>query len=341
MDLKNNRELEFALEDFKKYKIVNQDKRESSVNRYLMNIRSFFAWTKKENPEEITMEDVQDYIIHLKVDQKNSINTQKIKQASIRIFYDWYSKRYHIKNPCELIGPIQEEIKIPSMFTPDELTRMVYSCKTSKPIGRRDAAILCLLADTGIRVSECQALNIGSIQIHENNFALVVPRIKSRERLVPFGYLTAGAMVAEFFAAYYQDIKYVQNHRDSDPLFIQYGRKHHGGRLNISGIKGVIARARKNADITKRISTHSFRHFFGTYSVIHGTRVEQLRILMGHAWLETTMRYIHIADVISPETIKLRGTTDLQAPKHQTGFVQILKKAREKLNHDIKEGGKF
>jgi site-specific recombinase XerD len=326
------------LEEFRKYKVVNQDKRESSVNRYILNIRKFFAWIKKENPEEITMEDVQDYIIYLKVDQKNSTNTQKIKQASIRIFFDWYSKRHHIKNPCELIGPIQEEIKIPSMFTPDDLTRMVYSCNTSKPIGRRDAAILCLLADTGIRISELMALNLGSIQIHENNFTLVVPRVKSRERLVPFGQLTAGAMVAEFFAAYYQDIKYVQNFKDSDPLFVQYGPKHHGARLGLKGIKGVITRVRKNSEITKRITAHSFRHFFGTYSVINGTRVEQLRLLMGHAWLETTMRYVHIADVISPETIKHRGTTSLQAPKHQTGFVQILKKAREKLNHDMKEG---
>jgi len=327
-------ELKDILEEFKKFKLVNQDKRESSIIRYLMNIRAFFKWIRKDDPDQVTMEDVQNYIIHLKVDQKNSVNTQKIKQASIRIFYDWYSKRYHMKNPCELIGPIQEEIKIPSMFTPDELTRMVYSCDTSKAIGRRDAAILCLLADTGIRISECRALNLGSIQIHENNFALVVPRVKSRERMVPFGYLTAGAMVAEFFAAYYQDIKYVQNFKDNDPLFVQYGPKDHGDRLNIAGLKGVIRRARKNANITKRITAHSFRHFFGTYSVIHGTRVEQLRLLMGHAWLETTMRYIHIADVISPETIKHRGTTDLQAPKHQVGFVQILKKAREKLNLD-------
>jgi site-specific recombinase XerD len=326
-----NNSLNETLEEFRRYETLTRHVKERSTSKYINYLKMLFSYIDKE-PDEVSHRDIENYILHIKVDLKNAINTQKVKLAAIRIFYGWYSKRYHAQNPTELFGPIQEEVKIPVMPTPDELTRMVDACDISKDIGRRDAALICLFADTGIRVSECAALNVNNIQVHAHNFVLLVPRIKSRERMIPFGQLTQGAMVGEFFAAYFQDIKYLKNYKETDPLFKQMGPCYKDGRLGIVGIYKIIKKYSKQAEIGRRISPHSFRHFFGTYSVINGTRVEHLRTLMGHAWLETTMRYVHLAEVIEPDSIRMRGTSSLKAPPAATGFVEILNRARKKIH---------
>jgi site-specific recombinase XerD len=315
------------IEEFRRYQLGTKGNKERSVNNYLKYLRMFFNYIGK-NPGEITGEDVENYIIHLKVELKNAINTQKIKQTALRIFYAWFCRKYQYQNPCEWLHPIQEEVKIPIMPTPDELTRMVYSCDVTTDIGRRDAAIICLLADTGIRLSEIVALNLSSIQVHENNYLLVVPRIKSWERLVPFGALIKGKLIAEFFSAYYNDIVYIKQYNPHDPLFKQDGPIIKGGRLSARGIRRIIAKYTALAEVDKNITPHSMRHFFGTYSIINGTTLQDLKPLMGHARIETTMRYVHIKQMLTAESVSKRGTSGLKAPDSHTGFVEMMRKTR-------------
>lgn len=319
-----NYDLKKIMDEFYIYKTARSAK-DRTAKGYIKALNSFFRWVGK-HPRQVTIDDIDHYMVYLKVERKNSTNTQKLKQAAIRLFYRWYANRYHIPNPTDSMIPLPEEIKVPVMPTPDEFTRMVYACDLSTFTGRRDAALLCLLADTGIRRSECSALNVGNIQLYEKNYMCIVPRIKSRQRMVPFGELTNGAFVGEFFSSYYQEIKFVKQYKPDDPLFKQVGIRYKGDRLGPKGVSGVVVRYAKKAEIGRPITAHSFRHFFGTYSVIHGTPVHELRQLMGHAWLETTMRYVHIAELIVGNSLKQRATTNLVAPKQWTGFVANIKK---------------
>lgn len=312
-----------VLDEFARYKL-GRNCRQSSVKNYVGNLKYFFTYVNK-NPQDITLEDIEDYIIHLKVDKKNSINTQKIKQSAIRYFFAWHSVKYHYDNPAVDLPALPEEVKVPVMPTPDEFTRMVYSCDQSTFLGRRDAALLCLMADTGIRRSECSALNVYNVELHRNHYMLIVPKIKSRERAVPFGKLSAGAMVGEMFTAYMQEIKYVLNYKPDDPLFKQNGIRFKDGRLGPQGVNFIIKKCAKRAGIERPIVAHSMRHFFGTYSIINGMDIRTLKKLMGHAWLETTERYVHVAEMIEADSLDFRATTKMKAPEQHQGFIKILK----------------
>jgi integrase/recombinase XerC len=316
------------LEQWQKYKIGSRNNRDSSVTNYLKYLREFFNYSGK-HPGKVTIDDIEDYIIYLKVKRINKINTQKIKQTTLRLFYAWYSHRFHSSNPTESLMPIREEIKMPMMPTPDELTRMVYACDNTTFAGRRNAAIICLFADTGIRLSECVELNIDSIQVHKNNYICMVPRIKGRrERMVPFGDLTAGALVGETFSAYYTDAKYIKQYKTGDPLFKQDGIIHKDNRLGHKGLRGVLDKYQKEAELDKRVTPLSFRHYFGTYRTINGTPLQHLKQLMGHAWAETTQRYIHWAEVIKADSLKKHGSTSgLKSKDSATGFSKITKDA--------------
>lgn len=313
-----------VIEEFKRYKIGQENKKFSTAHKYGLAMRDFFIQVEKF-PDQVIKNDVVEHIIYMKVNKKYSVNTQRLRLSAIKDFYAWFRRRYqYAVDPMDGVASIQEEVKVPIMPTPDELVRLVYECKETTEQGRRDAALICLLSDTGIRISECALLNIGNIQKHENNFAVIVPATKGRwERMVPFGRLIKGDLVGEHFSAYWQEIKFKKLYKDNEPLFKQDGPIHKGGRLGISGIQLLFRKYVRKSGVNSGISAHSMRHFFATYSIIEGVLPTSLQKLMGHAWLSSTERYIHLADVIKNDTVNRRGTAGLKAKSHFTGYTNI------------------
>ena len=319
-----NSEIERLLEEFRLYKSGSRNTKDSSLNKYIAHLKEFFNFINID-PIDIKLDHILQYKKYIITVRKNQINTQRGKQCAIQLFFSWFSACYHSENPANLLKPIQEIIKIPAMPTPDELKRMVDSCDESTNIGRRDAAIMCLLAATGIRLGECVNLNVGNIEKNENNFTCIVPSIKSRrERYIPFGdFVIHDDMVSDYFNAYFRDITLLLNYKYSDPLFKQNGFKYSGMRLGRDGLTKLVRKHRIKCGIEKIITPKSFRHYFGTYSYVNGKRLSRIKYLMGHAWLETTQRYEHLGDVVSGKESKTASTAGLKSKKTMAGWAKI------------------
>ena len=68
----------------------------------------------------------------------------------------------------------------------------------------------------------------------------------------------------------------------------------HRHHLDQSAINRAIKQAVRQTEITKKVSTHTFRYSFTKHLLQRGTDIRTIHALLGHKDLETTMIYTHV-----------------------------------------------
>lgn len=76
-----------------------------------------------------------------------------------------------------------------------------------------------------------------------------------------------------------------------EEVFLNY----QGEPLSERGVRKMFAKYLKASGITKKISPHTLRHAFATHKAERGVSPYVLREWLGHARLDTTQIYVHMA----------------------------------------------
>ena len=140
----------------------------------------------------------------------------------------------------------------------------------------RDLALVECLYSTGVRVSELTSLNISDIDFKQN--CAVVLGKGHKERTV---YLSQTAIM------YLK--KYLEQRTDyNDALFVSKRSLHK--RLAKSGIENILKKLGAKVNI-KNTHPHRFRRTFATNMLKKGMPIEEVKILLGHLKMDTTMLY--------------------------------------------------
>jgi site-specific recombinase XerD len=192
----------------------------------------------------------------------------------IKAFFDWLVEDGEIKmSPMERTKPPKVPEHAPALLGDDDLRKLLKACEGSGFEERRDLALLRLLMDTGVRLSETTFLNMDDVDL-DNKVVRVLGK-GSRWRVVPFGRKTAAALDR------YVRVRARHAHQDAEAFWI--GRQ---GAMRKSGIDQIIRRRAGEAGLPET-HAHLFRHGFAHAWLSQGGQEQDLMQLAG--WRSRTM----------------------------------------------------
>ncbi|MGC6769732.1 site-specific tyrosine recombinase XerD [Enterococcus sp. LJL51] len=189
------------------------------------------------------------------------------------------------QNPMQHIDTPKKAQKLPDILSVEEVTLLIETPDTTKPLGLRNRAILETMYATGLRVSELIGLKISDL--HLTIGLLQTIGKGDKERIIPLG-----------DHAIYWIEKYLSEGRPAlvtstssvPELFVN----HHGKSLSRQGIWKNLKQIVREAGIQKNITPHTLRHSFATHLLENGADLRIVQELLGHADISTTQIYTHI-----------------------------------------------
>ena len=190
---------------------------------------------------------------------------------TLKAFYRFLKKRYHVPNPIELIDLRRPKNRDKPTLEPDEMFRLLSAASTL-----RDKALLTLLVDTGMRASELAGIKRQHILTEE-----VKVFGKSGWRNIPISEETRRLL----FALISQD--------GSDD-YVFHGER---GQLTRKGVYSIVKRYMIEAGIQKpKLGPHRIRHAFAKTYLMNGGDLRSLQEIMGHASISVTEEYLKYAN---------------------------------------------
>jgi integrase/recombinase XerD len=175
---------------------------------------------------------------------------------------------------------------LPRAVSPAEVARLMDSCDRDSAAGRRDFAILVLLARLGLRAGEVAALDLGDIRWRQGE--IIVRGKGSRRDILPLP-VDAGEAVAGWLAG--------RRPRDAacPAVFVRLRPPH--GRLASTSVSYVVRRACARAGVSAA-GAHRLRHSTAAGMLAAGGTLAEIGQVLRHAQSGTTAIYAK-ADVLA------------------------------------------
>lgn len=247
---------------------------DGTIVQYKQHLRRMLQYINKP-VKEITEADLFMYIsVYKKRRDVSNVYLDNIRLV-FSSFFGWLNnKGYIAKNPAAGLDPIKKEKRIKKPLSDTELEVLRRNC-----ILKRDTALVEFLYSTGVRVSELIALNRQDINYNSMNAIVYGKGAKERE-----AYLTATAcMHLKEYLAVRTD--------DNEALFVSLKAPHK--RLTVAGVEEILRRLGKETGIEK-VHPHRFRRTMATNILNKGMPIEEVKEVLGHAKLDTTLIYCQI-----------------------------------------------
>lgn len=229
---------------------------ESSLRSYRRAVLSLATWLAEHHPDvgpvDVTRDHVRGWIVATR--EASSSSTARAYFAGVRHFLRWMVAEGEADHdPTDGIRTPPPDDQRTDVLSVDDLRALLATCSGRDLVSRRDAAIIYLFADCGLRLAELSELTTGDVDLKDR---VVIVRGKGtrrsgpRIRGAPFGIQTARALD-----------RYLRERRKHP--YAELNRLWLGGRgrprVSADGVKAMIQRRSRVAGLAG-VHPHIFRH---------------------------------------------------------------------------------
>jgi site-specific recombinase XerD len=205
----------------------------------------------------------------------------KNRHDGIRQFFAWCEEEGEVpegRNPMRHVKPPRVPQNPPDILREDEIRALLAACYGRTFEDRRDAAIVTLAYDTGLRLSELAGITLVDIDIAERREVTVIGKGR-KERTLPIGATASRAMG--------RHLRMRRSHKDHDLPALWLGIR---GPMTPSGIRQMLERRGIQAGIGP-VSPHRLRHSFAHAWLAGGGEETDLMRLAGWSSRQMLARY--------------------------------------------------
>lgn len=259
-----NQQIVEAVKSFRAF-IMFKYKSEATAKNYGSAVAHFLS----KHPEVSRATDINaDQIIKYLI-QYDNLSTRRNAHSAIKLFYKYKSK--HGESSKFRFIPYPEKTdKLPIHVNKEEFMKMIAVCENKK-----HRAIICLMFDCGLRVSE--VINLKLEDIDQSNMLLNVRQGKGRkDRTIKFTKVLY-TILMDYYNEYLPH-DYVFNGQ----FKYQY---------SIKSCQEVVKQLTEKAGISKSFTPHKFRHGYAMTLLENGATLDEIGNQLGHNSKKTTEIY--------------------------------------------------
>jgi integrase/recombinase XerD len=252
-------------------------------------IRDFFYYeeaTGKLSLEQLTATDANHFIELLQA--KNIYSNGHInKQIQALKLFSKYIRETKRSDIGFSLQRLEEQRSKPVWLTKQEM-QLLYDAIPDSVLGIRDKAMLAVYYGCGLRLNEGASLEVNDI--NQTNKILHVRKGKHyKERFVPIAQKNFEEMQLYLDYARPQ----LMQSKKHNYFFVDANKGHPMQRQSLYVRIKQLAR---KAKLKKKVGTHTLRHSIATHLLQSGMKLEKIQQFLGHADLDSTQIYTHLAN---------------------------------------------
>lgn len=289
----------------------------STLVSYCYDLLIFFEFIKDNNPsladtdidkmhldvlDQMTSEDIIEFQRYLELNVSNDHfheNGKKSiarKMSPLRGLFKYHYARKNIKDDPMVLVPLPKVKKDKNIIRMNayEVRSILEAIrqgneqmserqkKYCQKTMQRDLAILTLMLNTGIRVSECNGLDLNDVDLRANTITIV--RKGGGQDVLYFGDAVHEAL-NDYIEGERCGISPIQGHEKALFYSLQ------GKRISVDAIENLVKKYARLVVPTKKITPHKLRSTYGTALYRETGDIRLVADVLGHENINTTINY--------------------------------------------------
>ena len=277
-----------AIKQFSDYLNIECGLAKNTLSAYKQDLTKFSNYLKPSgitSPAQVSVEDVMHFLDFYR--KKGTSYTSLARYlTSIRMLFRFLTAEGKLtKDVTTLLDTPKIWHRIPDVLSYQVIQKLMDAPDISKPLGKRDKAIMELMYSTGTRVSEAVNLRINDVNL-ESGYLRCIGK-GQKERVIPLG-----DVAVKYVKQYLDKIRpsLAKQKYPNEYLFLD----RLGKPLRRETIWKMIHHYGFAAGLKEKIHPHILRHSFATHLVEGGADLRYVQEMLGHSNIATTQIYTHI-----------------------------------------------